>query len=132
MIRTIRPGKPGSTRFKQHWGDRLVAVRYRKDSEAGKLFTTIEIIVDERELPPEGVTFPQHRAIRRNTVVAVPISYDEYDLRMQAKQYGARWSRQQRVWLMRYDTAVVMGLQHRVVEGLAERCTDIDTSFEVY
>jgi 2'-5' RNA ligase len=90
VIRTIRPGKPGSTRFLQHWGDRLVAVRYRKDNEAGKLYTTIEIIVDERELPPEGVRFSQHRTVRRNTVVAGPIHYEEYDLRMQAKQYGAR------------------------------------------
>ncbi len=131
VIRTIRPGKPGSARFLQHWGDRLVAVRYRKDAATHKLYTTIEIIVDEREQAPEGVSLTHQHAARRNEIVAVPIGYDELELRSQVKQQGARWSREKRVWLMRYDVAVVLGVQNRVIEGLAEQCTDVDISFEV-
>ena len=132
VIRTIRPGQPGSARFMKHWGEQLVTVRYRRDAATGALFTTIEIIVDQRETPPDGVRLTHHHAARRNTVVAVRIDYREHALRRHAKDNGARWSPQLRVWLMRYDTAVVLGLHRRVIEGLAERCTDVDISREVF
>ena len=63
--------------------------------------------------------------------VAVPIARDETDLRNRAKQMGARWSKIKKVWLMRYQTAVVLGIQHRIIKGLAEECSDVDTSYQI-
>jgi hypothetical protein len=52
VIRTIKPGRPGSIRFYQGWGEKLVAVRYRRDTEKNKIYTTLELIVDGREQAP--------------------------------------------------------------------------------
>jgi hypothetical protein len=44
---------------------------------------------------------------------------------------GARWSKMKKVWLMRYQTAVVLGIQDRIVQGLAEESADVDTSYQI-
>jgi len=129
VIRTIKPGKPGSRRFQKHWGNRLVAVRYRRAEKT--IYTTIEIIVDEREQPEQHISFISAHAFKRQQAVAVRISYEEEALRAAIKENGGRWSLEIRAWIMRYDTAVVLGLQNRIVKGLAEKCGDIDTSFEI-
>jgi hypothetical protein len=63
--------------------------------------------------------------------VAVPIAWEEHELRTRAKQMGARWSQMKKVWLMHYQTAVVLGIQDRIVQNLAEECTDVDTSYQI-
>ena len=129
VIRTIKPGRPGSRRFQKHWGDRLVAVRYREHGET--LYTTVEIIVDERQRASATISLVAAHSRKRQQIVAVRIAWEESTLRDAAKENGARWSRQLRHWLMTYNTAVVLGMQNRIVDGLAETCTDIDISFEV-
>ncbi len=131
VIRTIKPGEPGepgSKRFQRHWGDKLVAVRYRQDRARRENYTTIEIIVDTRDIPPENVSLNAVLAYERQQPVAVPITWEETALRQSAKQLGARWSKAHRVWVMRYSAAVTLALQNRIVPGLAERCMDIDIS----
>lgn len=72
VVRTIKPGQPGTRRFQKHWGDNLVAVR------------------------------------------------------TSAKNNRARWSADHKVWLMPSGTAVALGVSGRVIEGLAERCNDVE------
>ncbi|MCR9105430.1 MAG: hypothetical protein NXI15_09080 [Gammaproteobacteria bacterium] len=128
VTRTIKPGQPGSKRFQRHWGDRLVAVRYRQDRARREIYTTIEIIVDTRDIPPENVSLNAVQAYKKQQPVAVTINWDEVALRQAAKKLGARWSQQQRVWVMRYSAAETLALQSRVTPGLAERCADVDIS----
>lgn len=124
VIRTIQPGQPGSRRFQKHWGDSLVAVRYRRNNR--KLITTIEIIVDERVQSEPPISLNAVHAHQRRKMVAVRIAYEESSLRNAAKANRARWSVEQKVWVMPYSTAVALGLQSRVVEGLAEKCADVE------
>jgi hypothetical protein len=124
VIRTIRPGMPGSRRFQKHWGENLVAVRYRRDEQ--KVYTTIEIIVDEREQSDPRISLNSVHAFKRQQIIAVVIAFDERTLRAKAIQAGAQWSAKAKAWLMTYNTAVALGLQHRIVEGLAEKCTDVE------
>jgi hypothetical protein len=124
VIRTIKPGMPGSRRFQKHWGQNLVAVRYRRD--LNKLYTTIEIIVDEREQADPSISLKAVHAYRRQQLVAVTIAFEEQALRATAKSNGARWSVAGRAWVMPYNTAVALGLRSRIVEGLAEKCTDVE------
>ncbi len=131
VMRTLRPGDPGTKRLYAHWGDKLIAVRYRRNTQTKKIITTIEIVIDEREQPPTGVSMISALAYRRQQVVAVPIAWEEHELRKNVKQIGARWSKQQKVWLMKHQNAVTLGLQDRIIEGLAEKCTDVDISFEL-
>ncbi|MCB1843945.1 MAG: hypothetical protein KDI09_13360 [Halioglobus sp.] len=122
VTRTLKPGQPGTRRFQACWGDKLVAVRYRRS--ANTVYTTIEIIVDEREQPRPGVSLNAVHADRRAAMVAVRIAYEEHVLRNAAKRNHARWDKTHKVWLMPRGTAVALGLQDRVVEGLAEQCTE--------
>lgn len=124
VIRTLKPGQHGTRRFQKHWGESLVAVRYRRANR--KLFTTIEIIVDEREQVEPPVSLNSALAYKRKNIVALPIAYGEEALRAAAKANGARWSMEKKVWLMPYGTAVALGLQSRIIEGLAGRCSDLE------
>ena len=128
VIRTIKPGMPGSKRFQKHWGDRLVAVRYRRHAQT--LYTTIEIIVDQREHPDRNISLISAHSFKRQQTVAVPIAFDERELREAVKKNGGRWSRDGRAWVMTYNVAVVLGLQSRIVDGLADKCMDAGEIFE--
>ena len=131
VIRTIKPGRPGSKRFYQRWKDKLVAVRYRRDAQRNKIYTTVELIVDEREQAPPNISLLSVHADKRRQAVAVPIAREEHELRARAKQMGACWSPLKKVWLMRYQTAVALGIRDRIMQGLAEECTDVDTSYQL-
>ncbi len=128
VIRTIKPGMPGSRRFQKHWGENLVAVRYRR--RANKLYTTIEIVVDEREQSHPDISLNAVHSFKRHQFVAIPIAYEEAELRAAAKRNRAMWSAEKKVWIMSYGTAVALGVHSRVVEGLAEKCSDVDMYFE--
>ena len=72
VIRTIKPGMPGSRRFQKHWGENLVAVRYRRS--ANKLYTMIEISVDERDQSHLQISLNAVHSFRRGQLVAIPIA----------------------------------------------------------
>lgn len=65
----------------------------------------------------------------REQIVALQVDYEETNLRENLKQRGARWSRQRKLWLLKRNTVIGMGLQDRLVEGAAEQCLDVDTSW---
>ncbi len=54
VLKTIRPGSPGSGRWRKQFGGRLVCVRYRGDSRRRVRSTTVEIVVDEKFWDPNG------------------------------------------------------------------------------
>ena len=124
VIRTIKPGMPGSRRFQKHWGDNLIAVRYRRDAK--KVYTTIEIVVDEREQSHHNISLNAVHCYKRRQLVAIPIAFEERALRAAAKKNRAMWSVERKVWVMPYNTAVALGVQQRIVEGLAEKCDDVE------
>ncbi len=131
VVKTRRPVDRGTSRFQRRFGERLYAVRYRKSACGTRIVTTVEIIVDEREKAPAGVSHTALHAFQRAEPVALQIAYEETELRRLVKQAGGRWSRAGRAWVMRRDAAVGLGLAHRMDEKLVEACTDIDTSFEI-
>lgn len=47
VIKSIKPGAPGSKRFVKRYGDRLVCVRYRGDAKRRVRMTTVEVVVNE-------------------------------------------------------------------------------------
>jgi hypothetical protein len=69
-------------------------------------------------------------AFKRRQHVAVPIAFEERALRSAAKQNDAMWSAAHKVWVMTYSAAVALGVQNRIIEGLAERWDDVDLYVE--
>lgn len=127
VIKTIRPNSPGARRFLSEWGDKLVAVRYRDGGNQTTL-TTIEIVVDQRQKHSLPLSTNQQLSRYRKEIVALQCGYKEAELRQSLKAHGARWSPQLKLWLIQRNTAISMGIQSRIIEGAAEKCTDIDTS----
>lgn len=114
VVKTLKPDAPGAKRFQDEWGEYLVAVRYRKNSNSGTHLTTIEVIVDERML---GVSLEsKNRALLyKNTIVAIKIPIDEQKTREQLIQMGAIWNNKNRVWFVTYKIANTLGLTENIV-----------------
>ena len=131
VIKTMRPQDRGARRFIDRYGKRLCAVRYRSSDCGTRVFTTVEVIVDERPRTPQGVNLNAVHAYRLQQAVALRIAFSETEMRQAVKAAGGKWSRQLQAWITTRDKAIVLGLSHRIEEGLAENCRDLDISFEI-
>lgn len=54
VLKSIRPGEPGSHQWLKKFGGKLVAVRYRVDPKRRVRSTTVEIVVEEAYWDPSG------------------------------------------------------------------------------
>jgi hypothetical protein len=113
---TLRPGQNGTKRLVEKYGNRLVCVRYRYDEKTGKRYTTVEVIEDEASTEVaarESGPVQTNQSLR----LGVRIEYWESELREQAKAKGAIWRPRQKLWEMRYDDVIELGLESRVVKN---------------
>lgn len=99
---TLNPGRKGTKRLTDKYGDRLVCVRYRYDEATSRRFTTVELIESEEPWRPARQT------------VQVKIRYDEVRIRNHVKKAGGTWNRSARRWEMPYSVAVDLGLEKRI------------------
>ena len=142
VVRTITPGKRGSIRYLKEWGDQLVAVRYRKNTETNQMLTTIEIVVDQRPILPNVKSSkrflkPQPHAetppytdaqspVNAQEYVALKIYYKEIEYRNLIKSTGGAWSKKMKMWVTHRNTVERIGLVDRIVEGAVDMCEDVD------
>jgi hypothetical protein len=103
---TRKPGQRGTIHELQTYGDKLVCVRYRYDEARHKRHKTVELIVESiiwhpQPIPPE-------------TLVYVQVKQKEIELRNQVKGAQAIWSPMRKLWRLRYDVAVALGLEERI------------------
>ena len=111
--RKLKPGQPGTKKLLAEYGSRLLCVRYRCDPESQSIIKTVEIIVEE------SARQPRQRRLKAEQLVALRIGWKEYDLQRQVKQAGARWNPAERLWELRYDQAVRLGLTERIVKKVS-------------
>ena len=109
----LKPGQQGTKELLAQYGDRLVCVRYRYDTQRKKRCKTVELIVAERDWEPPAPRFTAE------TIVGVRIGFAEVDLRERVKQAGGKWNRSRKVWELRYDQVVALTLEARIVEAEA-------------
>ncbi|MBN2085903.1 MAG: hypothetical protein JW748_11845 [Anaerolineales bacterium] len=103
----LQPGQRGTRKLLAEHGQRMVCVRYRYDERLKRRLKTVELIISNVAWEP-GVPRP-------GTKVSVRIGYDEADLRRKIKAAGGKWNGKTRVWRIRYDKAVELGLRSRIV-----------------
>jgi hypothetical protein len=115
VVKTLQPGKNGTKRFVERYGDDLVAVRYRQDAESHISVTTVELIVERkksrRQKLADTTTQPEHN----QQTVAVRVFFREEELRLMVKQMGGVWNAEKKAWLIPYEYAVELGLQKRII-----------------
>ncbi len=106
----LRPGQRGTKQLVAKYGDSLICVRYRYDTQRQKRYKTIELIVSEVDwIPP---------APAPDTIVAIRVAWGEADLGRAIKTAGGRWNRARQVWELRYDKVVALNLLDRLVPNL--------------
>lgn len=104
VLKRLAPMQPGTLKQLRRYGDALVCVRYREDSERALRLTTVELVVEQRPIRPRG-----------DPTVRVRIDFDEDALRQRAKDLGAQWHQPSRAWAMPYSVAERLQLVDRIV-----------------
>ncbi len=100
VLKKLSPTAAGAKRLATRYGPSLVCVRYREDSAGGRRLTTVELIVDERPLPPP---------------LALRVAYEEAELRSQVKAAGGTWDGKRKLWLLPRAAVRKLKLEHRIV-----------------
>jgi hypothetical protein len=111
----LKPGQKGTKRLLAQYGDSLICVRYRYDAQRNKRLKTVEILVSEREWKPP------HPRPAADRLVALRVSFADVTVRDHVKQAGGTWNPERRVWHLRHDRVVALGLTGRIVDDEVSR-----------
>ena len=109
----LKPGQKGTKQLLAQYGDRLICVRYRYDAQRKKRFKTVELVVAERDWEPPQPPFAHDK------IVGLRVAFADVAIRDQVKQAGGTWNPERRIWLLRYDRVVALGLNARIVDESA-------------
>jgi hypothetical protein len=105
---TLQPGQKGTKKLLARYGEQLVCVRYRYDAARQRHLKTAEWIVEETPWhPARGVS-------KGAEVVGVRVDVQEESLLRQVNQSGGRWNPTRRVWELRCDQTLKLGLKDRI------------------
>jgi hypothetical protein len=105
----LKPGQKGTKQLLAQYGDRLVCVRDRYDAQRKKRLKTVELVVAERDWePPRPPSAPDQ-------IVALRVAFAEVALCERVKQAGGHWNPDRKLWELRYDRAVALGLASCIV-----------------
>ena len=88
-------------------------MRYRYDVQQKKRFKTVELLVAERDWEPPRPRFAHDQ------IVALRAAFADVAVRDRVKQAGGAWNPERRVWQLRYDRVVALGLNGRIVDDPA-------------
>ncbi len=100
VLKKLSPVAAGAKRMATRYGPALVCVRYREDAARGRRLTTVDLIVDERPLPPP---------------VAIRVAYEEVELRSEVKAAGGTWDSKRKLWLLPRAAVRKLKLERRIV-----------------
>lgn len=104
----LKPGRSGTKKLVALYGERLVCVRYRYDEKRKKRFKTVELIIEEIDWEP------RRKLYQDEEIVVIELESQEEGLRRKLLRAGGRWNAARRVWQIRYDRAVRLGLRSRI------------------
>src|SRR5947209_9827850 len=109
----LKPGQKGTKQLLAQYGDRLICVRYRYDAQRKKRFKTVELLIAERDCEPPRPRFAHDQ------IVGLRVAFADVAVRDRVKQAGGTWNPERRVWQLRYDRVVALGLNSRIVDETA-------------
>lgn len=101
IAKRLAPDQAGAKKLARQYGQALVCVRYRHDAAQGLRYTTVELVVEQAQLPATRA---------RNTTVYVHISHLAAKLKARAQASGARWDTSRQAWRMSLQTVKKLGI----------------------
>ena len=114
VTKKLAPHQPGAKKLAQRFGEQLLCVRYRQDTEAGRRYTTVELVVDEGPMPTDK---------RRSSFVYLRIAFDDLAMRQAIRKHGGTWDNNRRLWRMHQDGVLALQLQNQVLRNLPDTDT---------
>ena len=112
----LAPGSQGTKRFLDRSEERLICVRYRYYDTNIRCYTTVQLIVDDKDFLGGYNDLLQPRRHYPSTMVSVRVGYEEVSLRGQIKQAGGKWRARTKVWRIPYLKAIAIGLSDRLLD----------------
>ena len=121
---TRRPGDKGTKRWLAQYGDRLLFVRYRYDTDTQETLTTVELVVDRRPAPRERAqrsqtegppAAPETPAAPPVPVTGLRIAARERWLHEKLRSAGGYWDPQRALWILPTAALESLRLNSRVV-----------------
>lgn len=94
--RRLNAGQPGTKKLVEKYGEDLVCVRYRYDTEKNEVVKTVELVIERKSWQKQDQRIPD------NKIMQLQIAYEETHLRRLVKAAGGRWNRQRKVWEIPY------------------------------
>ena len=92
----LKAGQPGTKRLVEKYGDSLLCVRFKYDTEKQQRLKTVELIVERSDWTPPP---PRYSA---DTLVYLRIEATDMPRRLQAKEAGGRWDPKKRLWFVQF------------------------------
>jgi len=105
----LLPGQPGTKKLLEKYGERLLCVRYRYDTQHRKRLKTVEIIIEEGDWEINPSQIPANKMVR------IRIGYKENYYRRLVKAAGGSWNSTEKVWELPYRTVLELGLKERII-----------------
>lgn len=110
VVKKLKPGAPGTLRWLERFGEKLMCVRYRIDEKSSRRYTTVELLVDDRAIPTRNAKPDQQ--------VFLKVGVSEKTTQQQIKAAGGTWNPETRLWMLPYRKAKALKLQPRIVKNV--------------
>lgn len=108
-VKKLIRGKPGTKKWIKKFGDDLICVRYRYDSEQNERMITVELKVDTGKWEKNKKRIPENKTLN------IKVNYEELDLRNKIKSFGGIWNKQKKVWELPYKYVKSLNLKDRII-----------------
>ena len=112
MSKKLAAGQPGTKKMMEHFGDKLLCVRYRYDPDKKIRYKTVEIIVEK------GFWIPGLTQKREGKKVGIKVWYREGDIRAKVKAAGGIWNVEKNIWELEYKAVKKLGLTERIIDKI--------------
>jgi hypothetical protein len=108
---TPQPGQKGTKKLLAQYGEQLVSVCYRYDATRQRRLKTVELVAEETPWRPA------RKASKGAMMVGVRIDFQEVALQRRVKSAGERGNPVRRLWELRRDQALKLGLKDRIEQA---------------
>ncbi|KPJ96647.1 MAG: hypothetical protein AMJ53_00210 [Gammaproteobacteria bacterium SG8_11] len=107
--KTLLSGQPGTKKWIDKYGQNLICVRYKYDADRKIKMKTVELKVEEEPWEVNS------RKIAANKIVGIRIKFGEVQLGRTVRNAGGKWNRTKKLWEMKYQDVVNLGLTDRII-----------------
>ncbi|MBK8946435.1 MAG: hypothetical protein IPM32_14360 [Ignavibacteriae bacterium] len=92
----------------EKYGEKLLYIRYRYDSEKRVKYKTVELVEES------GIYESSQSRKKAEKIVEIKIEYQEEELRTRVKEAGGKWNLDKKVWEIKFKEVKKLGIEDRI------------------